>query len=234
MAGYNPIDLSLTPLSAKTDAVCSSVTAYVSAEHGLTRDLESAVSLLVFDPKTDSWVGLEKVRADAASLGRLVVEKRGIRIGGELKIGKWTHPAEVFLYRASRSDERVGVTVKLHSYAYEAVFDFSPRDEGQFNEEAKHGLLGLCFGLATAAGADGWLLRFDAGELRPPEIQEILDVLRHPVLTIDGKRPGLLTGVRADLMPAPEMESIWKPGRHVYETIGGYCVLDLLWPLDVK
>jgi hypothetical protein len=234
MAGYTPVELSLTPLSAEADSVCSAVIGYLSAEHGLTRDLEAAVSRLVFDPKTDEWVGLEKVGAEVGSLARLVVEGRGIRVGGDLKIGRWTHPAETFLYRWSGSDRRICVTIKLHSSVYEAIFDFAPRDEGKFNEEAKQGLLGLCFGLATTTGADGLVLRYDDGELRPPGIPELLDRLRHPVLTIDGKRPGLVTGVRAEVMPASEMESIWKPGRHVYETIGGYCVLDLLWPINVQ
>jgi hypothetical protein len=232
MAGYSPTDLSLTPLEVEAGTLCPAVFDYLADKHRLSRSLESAVSRFVHDPRSGEWVGAEPIAAQPDSLASILEEYRGLQITGKLKIGKWTHAATVLLYFATARDKRICVELKLYSYAYEAVFDYAPRSEGGFNEEAKNGLVGLCVGLAVATQTGGFMLRFDDGEIRPLELEEILAKLRRPELTVHGKRPGLVTGVRGEIMPLAEIESVWGKGRHAYEAIGGYSVLDLLWPIE--
>lgn len=232
MAGYTPIAVIFTTLYKGEKTAIDQIFQYLVSKHQLSLESQSSFGRLVFDDQTGEWIDTVMITDTQRAVGQLVEEKTWVRIDGDLRVGKWSYPIEVYFFPVSKDDPRPCLEVKLPSRAYEAVFDFAPRTEGRFNESAKRGLIELCFGLAATTRVDGFMLRFDDGELTSLGVEDILARLRSPVMTLRGFRPGLITGIQNTFISIEEMESIWGRGVQIYENVAGYVILDLLQPLE--
>lgn len=104
---------------------------------------------------TECWEPLEPTTeriAEAIEIGY------GVRLDMELHVGRFRHLAMLCI--APVGDRQVSFTLKLESSVIDAVYAYDPSME-DFDEEAKRGLVALCLGLTSAAGAQGFLLQRD-------------------------------------------------------------------------
>jgi hypothetical protein len=228
MSAYTPLALSFTPFAGKKEQVGVAAFDYLVAAHELNPDLAGALSRLVFRPDYTNWVDTEPLEPKSKTLAELLAQHPALRIDGELRIGAELYQSKLFCYDLSPSDKRACLEVHIDSYAYQAVYDFTPEDDDAHDEVAHAGLLGLCSGLADAVKPDAFMLRFDDYKLGPLDPNDVLARLRKPELTPRGRRPGLVTGVRAALLPRAEVEKVWGKGAHIIEDVGGYVILDSL------
>jgi hypothetical protein len=227
MSGYTPIALSLGPFKQGIEIVGPHVLNRLKSDNVLRYVDELPLSRLVFSAENGEWVDTEKL-PKGIFLEHDFSEYSWLRASGLMRLGESSYPGEIYFFPLSTDDSRTCCEVKFHSQTYEAIYQFSDRSEGKFNEQAKKALLKVCLGLVSATEADAFIVRFDDGELSPLHLEDILSKLRSPELTLHGKRPDLITGIRDNFLSLDELTAIWGTGEEVYESVSGYVILDLL------
>ena len=194
----------------------------------LTPELAGNVARLEFGPSHE-WVRTLSVDDGDRSLAELLKKYRWLRINGRIPIDRKPHGFELYYYPVSVSGDRVGLLLRLEATAYRAVYGGLPPYHGLFNSEARGGLIALCLGVSDAYRADGFVFDFDPGELVHLSVEGLTQMLLHPVLETPGKGPGLISGIRKDLVSRPDLESMWRP-ENIVETTTGYLFLALMRP----
>jgi hypothetical protein len=221
MSGYQYTELILATLERPTAPLLEAIRGHLEHQH----DAKESACYVIQDPAgpegpDEPWERLEPTNdriAEAIEIGY------GVRLDLEIRVGRFTHLA--MLCVAPVGEKQVSFTLKLASSVIDAVYAYD-RSMEDFDDEAKRGLVALCLGLTTAAGAQGFLLQRDQKRLSPITAQEIAAELRVRV------RDWQIGGVSQSILSFHELQRIKqaKTNKRIYASVSGLTIYDLVHP----
>jgi len=228
MSGYTPIRLLFTPFNNDFDRIANAIFKYLSENHELQPSFGTQIAKLIFDPKNGKLTETVEIDIEEKEIVDIVIKNKWVEVNRSLKIGRWFYDVSLFFFPKHIHEESVCLNIKFPSNVYESVYEFEPLEEGRFDEEAKKGILELCFGLANATNAMGFMLDYDHDELRVLEVEEILARLSDREYKGVRRDPGIITSIRNTLLSLKELKSVYFDEEGVYENTLGFVTLDFL------
>lgn len=229
MGGYTPIAITFTPFEISIEELCTSTIDYLTSANDMQFDVETAASRLVFDAHTSEWTETVAIDGKNKTIEALATEYHWLRVDVDLRIGDTSHDVEIYFFPISPKDKKISLMISLGSRPYEMLYDpKSPDEDDDVNENIKRSLVQLCCSLAARLDATGFMLGFDDGQLHPLLVEDLIERLQRPELTLHGRKPGLLTGLKTTVISLSELEKVWGTGEELYENIAGYVILDSL------
>ena len=221
MSGYQPTELVLATLERPVEPRLEAIRGYLEHEHAA----QEQGCFVIQDPAGPEGPSecRERIEPTSERIVEAVEIGYGVRLDMEIRVGRFTHPAMLCVVPVG--DREVSFTLKLASSAIDAVYAYD-RSMEDFDEDAKRGLVALCLGLTTAAGASGFLLQRDQLRLSPIGTEEIAAELRVRV------RDYRIGGVSQSLLPLHELRRIkeTKDPKYIYASVSGLTVYDLVHP----
>jgi len=204
-------------------------------QYKLSSSLREIASEAVFEKYSAEWIDTIPLDRDYTSAGAVLQRGQWLRLALPLRLSAGTYSAELIAFPLLDDPETAGLQLNFDGRAYAAIYEFQPRVEGGFDERAKNDFVAICYLAAQAAAADAFILLPDEdGKLLSVATDDIVERLRHPQRELRGRRAGLITGLKEDLVPADELRQLWKLPTNdpqVITTTSGYTVLDLIQPM---
>lgn len=191
-------------------------------------------------PDQATGFSIDELKGHAQSIASLLRDNPAILLQTNVRISEEEYAMELYCYPVHR--DRYSVEAILDSSLYEALYSGLPPEDDVVNEAIKDDILRLCLEMAGIVGAIGFKADVDTCGMLAPLEEELLTLSLLSPASISATMelspaernqvayPGLLTGVRNDVFDAIRLRQYWGIGPEVYETIGGYIVLDLLQP----
>jgi hypothetical protein len=114
-------------------------------------------------------------------------------------------------------------------FDYWLLQDIYGPDEDAYDPEAAERLLRLSIFLGANRKTDGFRLDVITAydEIVPANPERLRSALLQPAKTLDGDRPGLVTGIKSSQISVAELRMKW-PGMVVQQTVSGFSVLSRL------
>jgi hypothetical protein len=222
MSGYQPTELILATLDRPVAPSLEAIRGYLEHEHAS----EEQSCFVIQDPlgpegPSECW---ERLEPTSERISEAIEIGYGVRLDLETQVGSFRHPAMLCILPVG--DRQVSFTLKLASSVIDAIYAYD-RSMEDFDDEAKRGLVALCLGLTTAAGAEGFLLQRDELRLSPISAREIVGELRVRV------RDWQIGGVSQSLLPMHELrrQEGSKTGKYIYASVTGLTIYDLVHPV---
>jgi hypothetical protein len=114
-------------------------------------------------------------------------------------------------------------------FDYSLLRDAYGPDEDAYDPETAERLLRLSVFLGANRKTDGFRLDVIAAydEIVLANTERLRAALLQPAKTLDGDRPGLVTGIKSSQISVAELRMKW-PGLVVHQTVSGFSVLSRL------
>lgn len=222
MSGYQSTELILATLERPVAPRLEAIRGYLEHEHAA----QEQSCFVIEDPygpegPSECW---ERVEPTGERIAEAIEIGYGVRLDMDIRVARFTHPAMLCVVPVG--EREVSFTLKLASSVIDAIYAYD-RSMEDFDEEAKRGLVALCLGLTTAAGAPGFLLQRDELRLSPITAQEIVAELRVRV------RDWQIGGLTQSLLPLHELRRHEgsKSNKYIYASVSGLTVYDLVHPV---
>ncbi|ENC9898088.1 TPA: hypothetical protein NID39_002324 [Pseudomonas aeruginosa] len=206
------------------------VVAALRRRHAVVAQVRESVSELVVDPATGEWLDTRSVATDCASLEQCLQRYDWLRLEVELRLGQGRYFAALCSFPVDAQAERGGLQFNFSDRAYPAIHEFEDGSGGQFDGQVKRDFLAVCMTVVRHVDADAFILLQDEGRFRCIELDEVLQRLVEPEMSLHGRRPGSITGVRSAWLSAQRMRELWAlphDDPRCFEA-GGYSVLDMI------
>ncbi|WLG42704.1 hypothetical protein [Pseudomonas sp. FP1740] len=212
------------------------VIAALKTRHIMAARLQDCVSELVVDPISGEWLDTVSVAADCVSLEQCLERYRWLSVEVELRLGQGRYFAALCSFPDGEGTDRGGLQFNFGDRAFPAIYEFEDGMDGQFDAEIKRDFLAVCMTVVRQVGAEAFILLQDQGEFRSIELDEVMQRLTAPEMSLHGRRPGTITGVLSTYLSGERMRELWELSEddpRCFEA-AGYTVLDMIQRLVWK
>lgn len=217
----------LSELSNGVDAILE----IIKVQHSAPSNFRDLASELIFEKFSGSWLNTVEFDRNYPSVGTAIRQGKWLRLSFDLHIVGGVYGAELYVFPLPDDPGKGAFQLNFEGRLYAALYEFKPRASGGFNADVKRDFSMLCYQVATSGEAQSFILLPDNGSLVSIATNEVADRLRHPQIEMYGRRAGLITGIKSNLVSTEELYRTWGLALNdprLIMTTSGYVVLDLL------
>lgn len=213
-------------LRGKLQAVITAL----KTRHIMAAKLPDCVSELVVDPVSGEWLDTASIATDCVSLEQCLQRYRWLSLEVELRLGQGRYFATLCSFPDGEGTDRGGLQFNFSDRAFPAIFEFEDGTDGQFDAEVKRDFLAVCMTVVRQVDAEAFILLADQGKFHSVSLDEIMQRLTAPQMSLHGRRPGSITGVRERYLSAQRMRELWELPEDDPRCFNaaGYTVLDMI------
>lgn len=173
-------------------------------------------------------------KIDRTALTNLVAAEGWFSIGGSIRIDDVDAlvDLDIVLMPTFDAEAPAGVVYRLENDLYASIYGRG----ASYDDGAAGTLVRLCVALGAVDGVDAFQVKLvgDLGEVRPVDSASVRRALICPCSAAEAARgstlrPGLVAGVRRNLLSPDEVRDTWPDGE-ILETVTGFVVLSTLVP----